>query len=185
VSRLFLSHASADNAAAVAMGQWLTEQGYADVFLDIHPDRGLLAGDRWMTALTSAADCCDAVLCLVSPAWLASRWCVAEFLLAKSLYKRTFGLIIQPVPFDKLPLEKTSDWQLCELVGSDHLREFQVEGRTVTFREAGLGLLRRGLERAGLDARRFPWPPADEPNRSPLSRPSRARGAGCRGLLRP
>ncbi len=65
----------------------------------------------------------------------------------------------------------TSEWQLCELVGEDRLRSFKAEvlGRPaeVTFREVGLDLLQRGLERAGLDARSFPWPPRDEPNRAP------------------
>ena len=55
--------------------------------LDIDPKRGLAPGERWQEALKSAADSCEAVLFLISPAWLASRWCQAEFLLAKSLDK--------------------------------------------------------------------------------------------------
>src|SRR5205085_2935386 len=39
--------------------------------------------------------------------------------------------------------------------------------KTISYRAAGLGLLRRGLERAGLDAQSFPWPPPDEPDRAP------------------
>lgn len=167
LSRLFVSHSSADNAAAAALGQWLTEQGYTDHFLDIDPDRGLAPGERWMEKLKAAADRCEAVLCLVSNAWLASKWCLAEFLLAKSLHKRIFGLIIEPVPFERLPTEMTAEWQLCELIGPDRLREFHIAKATVTFREAGLDMLRRGLERAGLDARGFPWPPPGEPDRAP------------------
>jgi WD40 repeat protein len=120
-----------------------------------------------MEALKAAADRCEAVLCLVSPAWLASKWCLAEFLLAKSLHKRIFGLVIEPVPFERLPPEMTAEWQLCELVGPDRFREFHIEDTTVAFREAGLDRLRRGLERAGLDARGFPWPPPNEPDRAP------------------
>jgi hypothetical protein len=48
---------------------------------------------------------CEAVLFLVSPAWLESKWCLAEILLAKSLYKRIFGLIVEPVPLKRLPTE--------------------------------------------------------------------------------
>jgi hypothetical protein len=172
VARLFISHSSANNAAAVALRDWLVEQGFAnEVFLDIDPDRGLVAGERWQEALKSAADRCEAVLFLVSPAWLASKWCLAEFLLAKSLHKRIFGLIIEPVPFERLPPEMTTEWQLCHLVGSDRYRAFDVDvlGRSerVEFREAGLDLLRRGIERAGLDARDFAWPPRGEGNRAP------------------
>lgn len=157
MSRLFLSHASADNAAAIALGRWLTEQGYGDFFLDTDPARGLSPGERWMEALKSAADRCEAVLCLVSPAWLTSRWCLAEFLLAKSLHKYIFGLIVAPVRVDQLPPEMTSEWQVCELTGSERPRAFVVDGHTITFCEAGLDRLRVGLDRAGLDARGFPW----------------------------
>jgi len=64
-----------------------------------------------------------------------------------------------------------TEWQLCELVAGDRSRTFEVEvfgqPQRVAFREAGLDLLRRGLDRAGLDAHSFPWPPRDEPNRAP------------------
>jgi hypothetical protein len=64
-----------------------------------------------------------------------------------------------------------AEWQLCPLVGEGHFRDLEVEvfGKParVAFREAGLDLLRRGLERAGLEARTFPWPPPGEPNRAP------------------
>jgi WD40 repeat protein len=172
LARLFISHSSTNNAAAVALRDWLFEQGFEnEVFLDVDPDRGLAPGDRWQDALKAAADRCEAVLVLVSPAWLASGWCLAEFLFAKSLHKRIFGLLIEPTPLERLPREMTSEWQLCELVGDDQYRRFDVrigaEQTSVKFREAGLQLLRRGLERAGLDAHSFPWPPAGEPNRSP------------------
>jgi WD40 repeat protein len=171
MARLFLSHASADNAAAVALNGWLAEQGFDDVFLDIDPTTGLAAGERWQEALRAAADRCEAVLFLVSPAWLASRWCLAEFLLAKTLHKRIFGLVIAPVALERLPLEMTGEWQLCDLTGGDQARGFDVPaaGGTVTiaFSDAGLGLLRRGLARAGLDGRSFPWPPQDDKRRAP------------------
>jgi hypothetical protein len=171
VARLFISHSSVNNAAAVALRDWLSEQGFDDVYLDIDPERGILPGERWQEALRAAADRCEAVLFLVSPAWLGSKWCLAEFLLAKSLHKRIFGLIVEPVPFEQMPAEMTAEWQLCELVGEDRFRKFEVEvlGKPaqVVFRQAGLDLLRRGLERAGVDARSFPWPPTSEPNRAP------------------
>ena len=172
MARLFISHSSVNNAAAVALRDWLFEQGFEnEVFLDIDPDRGVAPGERWQEALKAAADRCEAVLFLVSPAWLASRWCRNEFDLARLLHKRIFGLIVEPVPFEQLPTEMTAEWQLCELTGEDRFRGFDVEvlgkAERVEFREAGLDLLRRGIERAGLDARSFPWPPRDEPGRAP------------------
>lgn len=172
MARLFISHSSANNAQAIALRDWLFELGFKDdVFLDIDPQRGLVAGERWQQALKAAADRCEAVLFLVSPAWLASAWCRAEFLLAKSLQKRIFGLIVDPVPLAQVPVEMTAEWQICQLVGEDPVRTFDValgpRSERITFRQAGLDVLRRGLERAGLDARSFPWPPAGEPRRAP------------------
>ena len=171
MARLFISHSVTNNAAAIAMRDWLAEQGFDDVFLDVDPYRGVVPGERWQEALRAASDRCEAVLCLVSPAWLDSRWCLAEFLLAKSLNKRIFGVIIEPVPFERLPAEITAEWQLCALVGEDRFRTFKVEvyGKVehIAFRAAGLDLLLRGLDRAGLDARSFPWPPRNEPDRAP------------------
>ncbi len=120
-----------------------------------------------MDALRAASDRCEAVLCLISPDWLKSRWCMTEFLLARSLHKRILAAVVAPVPLDALPVEMTAEWQLCDLVGADPQRTFQVAAATVSFREAGLDLLRRGLQRVGLDARGFVWPPPGDPDRAP------------------
>ena len=47
VSRLFISHSSVDNAAELAVAEWLTESGWDDYFLDVSADRGLVPGQRW------------------------------------------------------------------------------------------------------------------------------------------
>jgi hypothetical protein len=48
VSRIFLSHSSANNAEAVALRDWLEQQGWKDeIFLDLDPKRGIVAGARW------------------------------------------------------------------------------------------------------------------------------------------
>ena len=88
MSRIFLSHSSADNAAAMAICQWLAEEGWSDVFLDLDPERGIKAGEQWEEALRKATDRCEAVLFLVSHAWLGSEWCRDEFRLARHLRKR-------------------------------------------------------------------------------------------------
>jgi hypothetical protein len=60
-------------------------------FLDLDPERGLKAGQRWQEALKQAAERCEVVIFLISPAWTASKWRLAEFLLAKQLNKPIFG----------------------------------------------------------------------------------------------
>ena len=59
MSRIFLSHSSADEFEAVAIKQWLMDNGWDDVFLDNDPLRGLAAGERWQEAMRRAADRCE------------------------------------------------------------------------------------------------------------------------------
>ena len=82
MSKIFLSHSSANNAEAIALRDWLIENGWDELFLDLDPERGLKAGERWQAALKAAADRCELVIFVVSPAWVASKWCLVEFGLA-------------------------------------------------------------------------------------------------------
>jgi hypothetical protein len=50
MSLIFLSHSSVDELEAIALKQWLLDNGWDDVFLDLDPIRGLTAGERWQEA---------------------------------------------------------------------------------------------------------------------------------------
>lgn len=173
MSLVFLSHCSANNTQALALAQWLEGNGWADYFLDISPRRGLAPGEQWQQALKDASRRCEAVVFLISGAWLDSKWCLAEFLLAKQLGKKIFGVLIEDIPIDELPDELTSQWQLCDLVKGDArvtfdvAREPLVPANRVELPEVGLSALKRGLQNAGLEAAAFPWPPENEPERAP------------------
>jgi len=169
------------------MRDWLASNGWKDeVFLDFDPERGIAAGERWERALNEAANRCEAVLFLVSKAWLDSGWCRREFELAHHLNKRLFGVLIEDLSPGQLPEELTGTWQVVRLAaGRDHvvLRVvFPVthEEAHVTFSAEGLQRLKHGLEAAGLDARYFAWPPQHDPNRAPYRglRPLEAEDAG-------
>jgi len=73
VPRIFLSHSSVDELEAVALKEWLTANGWDDVFLDLDPQRGLAAGELWQEALRRAADRREAVVFIVTPAWAKSK----------------------------------------------------------------------------------------------------------------
>lgn len=173
MSKIFLSHSSANNAQALALARWLQDNGWDEYFLDVQPNHGLAPGERWLAALKQAAHRCEAVICLISPAWRNSPHCLTEFLLAQQLSKTIFGVLIQATPLDTLPAEMTSKWQLCDLVTGTERRTFRVSHdpivpqTDVSFAEAGLTRLQIGLQRAGLDAASFTWPPPDEPKRAP------------------
>ena len=155
------------------MRDWLAAEGWDDIFLDLDPDRGIAAGERWERALTQAVNRCEAVLFLVSRAWLDSRWCQREFNLAHKLNKRLFGLLIEPLKRADLPTDLTGNWQVTDLASGHDTTFFQVKlPRTqdevkVGFSQEGLTRLRAGLVKAGLDPRFFAWPPGDDPKRPP------------------
>ena len=46
MTQLFISHSSKNNAEALALSQWLTQDGWDDQFLDLDPQRGITAGER-------------------------------------------------------------------------------------------------------------------------------------------
>ena len=146
-----MSHSSADNAEAIALRDWLIANGWDELFLDLDPERGLKAGERWQAALKQAADRCELIIFLVSPVWAASKWCLAEFLFASNLNKRIFGVVIEPTPLKELPTELTAEWQLVDLTAGtrDHKATVTLppgdKTAIVEFSGDGLNRLRIGL----------------------------------------
>jgi TIR domain len=173
MSRIFLSHSSKDDFPAVAVRDWLSENGWDDVFLDLDPAQGIHPGERWERALHEQASHCEAVLFLVSASWLSSDWCRREHELAHRLNKRIFVVLIEDIAIKELPPFLTEAHQAVSLAsGEDHqLRRVTLpithEERHVSFSTEGLARLRAGLTQAGLDPRFFAWPPENEPNRAP------------------
>ncbi|MFI6774239.1 TIR domain-containing protein [Nocardia sp. NPDC050412] len=168
MARVFLSHSSRDNVQAVALVRWLGEQqpGLAgDIFLDSDETAGIPQGVRWRDALRRAVTRCEAVICLTSRDWHISTECVAEYLTAVNLGKRIFCARLESVTDP----DKTREWQRCDLFGDGPVTEIRVDGHPepVRFRTEGLRRLLAGLGNAGIGAENFPWPPADEPGRSP------------------
>lgn len=174
MSRIFLSHSSKDNFAAMALAAWLKSEGWDDVFLDFDRENGIAAGERWERKLHEAANRCEAVIFLISGNWLDSGWCRKEYALARGLNKKLFGALCDPGrTVNDLPPEFTGTWQMVDLTGRQDMQVFRVshpdshEEQHVPFSKEGLRRLKRGLEKAGLDAKFFDWPPPDEPKRPP------------------
>ncbi len=174
MARIFLSHSSQDNFAAIALRNWLAGEGWDDIFLDLDPEHGISAGERWERKLHEAANRCEAVIFLVSSHWLESGWCTKEYALACGLNKKLFAVLIDPgKTIADLPPEMTGTWQVIDLARRQDMQIFRVpdpdshEERHVTFSREGLRRLKRGLEKAGLDPKFFAWPPPNEPNRAP------------------
>lgn len=163
MSRIFLSHSSVNNAEAIAVRDWMNAQGWDDVFLDLDPERGLAAGDRWQTALKAAVGRCELVVVLVSPDWAASSWCKTEFLLTKlgNSPKAILPVIVAPTPLSALPTEIRADYHVVDLTAGLRSVAFKVtppgaeKPSAVAFSEEGLRGLKAGIMRLGVDANNF------------------------------
>jgi len=164
---LFISHSSRNDDWAIALRDWMVREGWSgadDIFLDLDPDHGLVAGERWAKALEDAATRCEAVLFLVSEGWLASKWCGDEYQLANKFNKKLFALLIDDVALDRLPGGMSAQWQVVRLKGEPAERFLTVHPRTqqqspVAIAEAGLKSLKRGLEKAGIGPGTFELQP--------------------------
>lgn len=91
MAALFVSHSSKDDGAANALEAWLRANGFVDIFVD---HNAIAGGDGWRRALQEAAGTCRVVLCIVTPNWLASSECLAEFDASFYMGKRVFPLFL-------------------------------------------------------------------------------------------
>jgi formylglycine-generating enzyme required for sulfatase activity len=185
--RIFLSHSSENNAQAVALYDWLEREGWQDeIFLDLSATRGIVAGENWERRLNESANRCEAVLFLVSKAWIESIWCRRELNLAHRLNKRLFGVLVEDLATAAVPKDLAETWQLVNLAsGRDHIQftakiPITQQEVFVTFSAEGLQRLKGGLEQAGLAPKYFAWPPPEDPKRPPYRglRPLEAEDAG-------
>jgi len=71
--------------------RWLVEAGHA-VFLDRDRRDGIALGEQWRQRLHERLRWADAVVCVVTTGYLASRWCAAEVEIARSRGNRLLPL---------------------------------------------------------------------------------------------
>lgn len=176
MARIFISHSSRNNAEALALHQWLVSQGWSDLFLDIHHEDGLAAAEKWQKALRQSITRCRAVIFCISPEWLESQFCMAEFWGALGAGAAPVGVIVKPVDVNTIPAAMSGEWQLVNLTFGGDPEIFRVappparEEMTVVFPAQELHRLRDGLAKldlVGFAPKNFPWPPVHEPDRAP------------------
>src|SRR4051794_29523331 len=83
MARVFISYAGSDAAPAAAVHRWLVDDGH-EAFLDRDLNDGIGVGDLWERRLHERLRWADAVVCVLTPAYLASVWCTAELAIAQS-----------------------------------------------------------------------------------------------------
>jgi Novel STAND NTPase 1/TIR domain len=95
VGRVFVSHASEDHRVAGELREALVEAGH-EVYLDVDRRDGIRVGEEWERRLYAELRGADAVVCAVSPAYVASQWCAVEVALAKALGARLLPVSVRP-----------------------------------------------------------------------------------------
>lgn len=84
MANVFISHAGADTGLAEHVHRWLEEDGH-HAFLDRDINDGVLPGEEWEERLYRELRKADAVVCIVTQAYLTSVWCAAEIGAARGL----------------------------------------------------------------------------------------------------
>ena len=105
MSTIFVSHSSKDNAIAEELGRRLAEQHHPSLFLDLDPEKGIVAGQSWEQTLYRKLRACRAAIALCTDNYLKSHWCFAEIALARMEGKHIIALQVDPLsPNTKLPI---------------------------------------------------------------------------------
>ncbi|MBV8992647.1 MAG: TIR domain-containing protein [Pseudonocardiales bacterium] len=95
MARVFVSYASEDCECAGQLRQWLVGEGH-EVFLDRELRDGISVGDEWEQRLHERLRWADAVVCVVTSAYLGSLWCSAEVGIALSRGSRVLPVRAEP-----------------------------------------------------------------------------------------
>ena len=83
MARVFISHSSQDAALADEVHQWLVDDGH-EVFLDQDVHDGIGLGDQWERRLHERLRWADALVCVLTSAYVTSMWCTAELAITHS-----------------------------------------------------------------------------------------------------
>ncbi|MGY1692012.1 nSTAND1 domain-containing NTPase [Geodermatophilus sp. SYSU D01105] len=83
MAKVFVSHSSRDSVQACTVRGWLADDGH-EVFLDQGVRDGIVVGEEWERRLYERLRWADAVVCVLTSAYVASAWCTAEVGIARA-----------------------------------------------------------------------------------------------------
>jgi len=142
----FISHRSTDKQFALDLIRRAQERGYSSqqMFLDSDRDAGIAAGADWEQEIYNRLKDCRALIVVCSPRLAESKWCFAELVVAKTLGKLVFPVVVEDCPLDAFVGERQAVFAFKE-------------------GDAAYDRLWKALEQHGLGPNDIqPWPPLDE-----------------------
>ena len=183
--QLFISHSSKDDLAAEAVRRHLVERGWnrKEIFLDLSAE-GISAHEKWKNSLAEANSAANALLCLASPDWLASKESQVERRVAETLAqlnpqrsRAVLVAILRDLKRDQLLAEGFGEHQIVDLsaAGDSMLVRADLPGRPgepgrhddVKFNAQALEKIERSLRLIGIAPGSFEWTPGDAKRSSP------------------
>ncbi|MDQ3974007.1 MAG: toll/interleukin-1 receptor domain-containing protein, partial [Actinomycetota bacterium] len=134
MASVFVSHSSRDRGQAQKVSERLRAAGLGAQFLDFDPVNGIPAGRVWERELYAQLRKADAVVFVATPHSVASRWCMVELALARSLGRPVFPVLVagtqrHPLLADVQWIDATSDGDLAWARLLDGLRLAGVDPR--------------------------------------------------------
>ncbi|MGI9001358.1 MAG: TIR domain-containing protein [Pseudonocardia sp.] len=132
MARVFVSYANTDNGLACEVHRWLISASH-EVFLAQDLRDGIAVGDRWRQRLLERLRWADAVVCVVTPAYLTSIWCTAEIATAQSRGSRLLPMragpeVTHPLLTDVQFTSMTADPDAARAALNEALRRVDAAG---------------------------------------------------------
>ncbi len=129
MARVFVSYSAKDRVLAGEVHQWLDDDGH-EVFLYQDPHDGIALGEQWRQRLHERLRWADAVVCVVTSAYLASTWCGAEVAIAQSRGSRLLPLRAEPeVTHPLLKDLHTPTWRRIRTPPEDQQKRLKITSR--------------------------------------------------------
>src|ERR1700676_1232881 len=94
---IFISYSGLDRPIASETKTALKRFGYEQLFLDFDKETGFDAGENWEKRLYEELSRCHAVILVLTPNWLASKWGVVELCQARALGKVILPVVCEPI----------------------------------------------------------------------------------------
>ena len=153
----------------MAVKAWLVEQepGLAEeIYLDLDPHTGIRPGERWKQALQQANARCEAVICLLSKHWEASRNARPSSATPRPEQGDPGAPGWSRCPTPTSP--RSGSAATCSPITAPPPKSTSpMAGEPVVLDTVGLQRLLDGLRALGIGAEHFPWPPPGDPDRAP------------------
>ena len=147
---VFISYSSKDRQTAIEIFDVLKENGFDYIFLDHDKKSGIKSGEDWEKRLYDEIKRAHAMILLISPAWIESKWCFVEYTQARSLGKE-----IIPVIIDHGSNDEVDKWIKSNIQKTDYTQDKDALNRVISrIKEVSLET-QQGFE---WDTKKSPYP---------------------------